>query len=103
MPLLAVMARVPVTQGAVAGYPISGVRVPVLVGQGTCLASLATGADRSEPSGTSRHAGRGTEYTDMPAGRCGCRVVYPGSWGYQCRPKRRAPARCERVHIRVYL
>ena len=53
MVLLAVMAVSRVTQGAYSGYPISGVPVPGLRGQGTSQAHVATGAAQSEPSGPS--------------------------------------------------
>ena len=70
------MARAEWTQGAGSRVPISGSLVPGLTGQGTCRHSLSTGADKSEPHGTSRHAS-----ARAMAVQCGTggRVVWGGA------------------------
>ena len=68
MTLLVVRHRCWVTRGAVTWVPISGVMGAGIAGQVTSRANVATGADRSEPSGTWRPAPVST-------------VRYPGAAG----------------------
>ena len=52
------MALLRVTQGEDQWVPISGCYMARLMGQVTCLSSLACGAARSEPSGPPRRGAR---------------------------------------------
>ena len=81
MTLLAVMALHGVTPGACAGVPISGANGVRVSGQVTSWASWATGADKSEPHGTSWPA---VVYRTPCVHRYGggvVPVVYPGVRG----------------------
>ena len=73
------MAGCRVTQGALAGVPISGLDWPGLTGQVTSGPYRATGAARSEPHGHPGTTGRTacTSWLVRVLG-AGCRVVYPG-------------------------
>ena len=81
---MAVLALSWVTQGAVAGYPISGVARPVLVRQVTSLAGLSTGAAKSEPHEVPHAAAstpwRAAPHCQLSAGRQGV----PGVHGAGC-------------------
>ena len=85
--LLAVIARVLVTQGAGSWVPISGCFMACLTGQMTSLVSLSIGAARSEPHGVS-----------WPGGTAGCTVlpVLGRVAGAGCT----RGAGCARVHAR---
>ena len=88
------------TPGAGSRVPISGARVAVLTGQVTSRGYLSTGADESEPQGTSGTTHGVLHRRRVHTGSVMCGRVYPGWSGCQGQCKWRAGPGGRRVHIR---